>query len=210
MNSESVQGDDVFPVSPCEEDEEMCSGGRWQLNKRWSMMVRMRRSNAKRMKKEKLSDPTLSPSPAEVEEHNTTHMSCRSWCPACVHGKARDKHQRRDQSERGLPEEVFDCCFLGAEGEEETCRDSGGEGPSDPHDLRPHGVQGGYEFGADAMIDLEKWGHKEMILRRDGEFALKAVQEEVKARKNCPDDRGKLGSGRQSRIWSGRASCPSS
>ena len=65
MNSESVQGDDVFPVSPCEEDEEMCSGGRWRLNERWSMMVRMRRSNAKRMKKEKLSDPTL----CEIQEH---------------------------------------------------------------------------------------------------------------------------------------------
>ena len=42
-----------------------------------------------------------------------------------------------------------------------------------------------HEFGADAMIeDLEKLGYKEMILRCDGEPALKAVQEEVKARRN--------------------------
>ena len=40
-----------------------------------------------------------------------------------------------------------------------------------------------HEFGADAMIeDLEKLGYKEVILRCDGEPALKAVQEEVKAR----------------------------
>ena len=42
-----------------------------------------------------------------------------------------------------------------------------------------------HEFGAGAMVeDLEKLGYKDMILRRDGELALKAVQEEVKARRN--------------------------
>ena len=32
--------------------------------------------------------------------------------------------------------------------------------------------------------DCEKVGDKEMILRRDGEFALNALQDEVKARRN--------------------------
>ena len=42
-----------------------------------------------------------------------------------------------------------------------------------------------HEFGADAVIeDFEKLGFQEMILRCDGEPALKAVQEEVKARRN--------------------------
>ena len=78
---------------------------------------------SKRMKKEKVSDPIL----CETREHlhqqrkkNTTSRTFRSWCLACVHGKARDKHHRRDQSEKDLPEVVFDCCFLGAEGEEES------------------------------------------------------------------------------------------
>ena len=78
--------------------------------------------------------------------------------------------------------------LFGCRGRGRDCRDSGGEGPSDPHDLRPHGAQERlktHEFGADAMIEnLEKLGYKEMILRCDGKLALKAVQEEVKARRH--------------------------
>ena len=40
------------------------------------------------------------------------------------------------------------------------CRDSGGEGPSDPHDLRPLGAKEGktHEFGTDAMMEGFKKG----------------------------------------------------
>ena len=45
-----------------------------------------------------LRDPGT-PTPAEVEKHNATHLPFRSWCPACVEGKARDKpHRQREDS----------------------------------------------------------------------------------------------------------------
>ena len=45
-----------------------------------------------------------------------THMPFRSWCLACVEGKARDKHHQKVEGQVGkqVPEIVFDCCFLGS------------------------------------------------------------------------------------------------
>ena len=56
-----------------------------------------------------LRDPGA-PTEAEVERHNVTHLPFRSWCPACVEGKARDrKHKKQaDQDFKAVPEVVFD------------------------------------------------------------------------------------------------------
>ena len=184
MNAESVKDEDVFPVSPCEEDE-MCSGA---VDDDQNAEIECKEDEeGEAQQPHTLRDPGT-PSPGEVEEHNITHMPFRSWCPACVHGKARDKHhQRRDQSEKGLPEVVFDYCFLGAEGEEETVAIQVAKDRRTrmifAHMVPKKGKT--HEFGADAMIeDLEKLGYKEVIFRCDGEPALKAVQVEVKARRN--------------------------
>ena len=37
------------------------------------------------------------PTKAEEAEHNKTHLPYRSWCEACVQGKAPDNHHRRVQ-----------------------------------------------------------------------------------------------------------------
>ena len=65
-----------------------------------------------------LRDPGA-PTEAETERHNVTHLPFRSWCPACVEGKARDKlHKKQEEQEaKGVPEILFDYGFLGAEGE---------------------------------------------------------------------------------------------
>ena len=44
------------------------------------------------------------PSPAEVEEHNLTHLPFRNWCEACVRGKAKDEpHRQGDGTQSGVP-----------------------------------------------------------------------------------------------------------
>ena len=60
------------------------------------------------------------PTEEEVEKHNVTHMPFRSWFPACVEGKARDKAHRlnEEQNKKGVPEIVFDYGFLGSEAED--------------------------------------------------------------------------------------------
>ena len=182
MNSGSVKDEDVFPVSPCEEDEEIVEQEAVDDGQNAEIQCK-EDEEGEAQRPHTLRDPGT---PSEVEEHNITHMPFRSWCPACVHGKTRDKHQRRDQSEKGLPEVVFDHCFLGAEGEEETVAIQVAKDRRTrmifAHMVPKKGIT--HEFGADAMIeDLVKLGYEEMIFRCDGEPALKVVQE-VKVRRN--------------------------
>ena len=50
-----------------------------------------------------------------------------------------------------------------------------------------------HEHGAAAMVsDIERLGYKEVMLKCDGEPAMKSAQEEVKRRRMDPDDPGKL------------------
>ena len=59
--------------------------------------------------------PPVSPSPEELRIHRLTHYPFRSWCPACVAGRAKSwPHQRRqeDDDEDGVPSVSFDYCFL--------------------------------------------------------------------------------------------------
>ena len=58
---------------------------------------------------------------SKVKRHNVTHMPFGSWCPACVEGKARDKHLQKVEGEveKDVPEIIFHFCFLGSE-EEDT------------------------------------------------------------------------------------------
>ena len=126
------------------------------------------------------------PTPREIDEHNITHMPYRSWCSSCVSGKARDKpHRHGDQEQKSIPEIVFDYCFMGVEGEEtlaiQVARDRRTR-MLFAHVVPRKGMT--HEHGATAMLkDLSTLGYNEVILKCDGEPALKSVQEEVKSRR---------------------------
>ena len=57
-----------------------------------------------------------SPSRAEREAHEATHLPYRSWCPVCVQGRADNPPHRRlpppGEGERRLPEVHIDYAFL--------------------------------------------------------------------------------------------------
>ena len=135
-----------------------------------------------------LRDPGA-PTSKEIAEHNLTHIPFRSWCPSCVVGKARDRaHLKQADSEKQLPEVVFDYCFMANEGEEtiaiQVARDTRSK-MLFAHVVPRKGMT--HEHGATAMVsDLGRLGYHEIILKCDGEPALKAVQEEVKSRREQP------------------------
>ena len=118
-----------------------------------------------------------------------THMPYRSWCPICVEGRARDRpHRHQDgQESKELPEVVFDYGFLGGEGDEETvpvqiCKDRRTR-MIFAHVVPRKGFA--HEHGAAEMIrDIEKLGYSDIILKCDGEAALKTIQEAVRSRRN--------------------------
>ena len=137
---------------------------------------------------EVLRDPGA-PTQREVEEHNITHLPFRSWCPYCVSGKAQDRQHRlrkEDQMAKQVPEVVFDYGFFGGKEDEETLA------VQVARDRRTQMVFANvvprkgmiHEHGAKSMLeDLEKLGYQEIILKCDGEPALKNVQSEVQRRR---------------------------
>ena len=134
-----------------------------------------------------LRDPGA-PTESEVERHNVTHMPFRSWCLACVEGKARDKHHQKAEGQVGkeVPEIVFDYCFLGSEGEDtvaiQVTRDRRTR-MIFAHVVPKNGFS--HEHGATELIkDIAKLGYNEIILKCDGEPALKTIQEEVRRQRS--------------------------
>ena len=136
-----------------------------------------------------LRDPGA-PTQSEIDAHNITHLPYRAWCPACVAGKARDRlHKAFAYEDKGIPEVVFDYCFLGAEGEEETTAIQVAKDRRTrmifAHMVPRKGLT--HMHGAIEMVkDIEKLGYKEVILKSDNEPALRSVQEEVKKRRVEP------------------------
>ena len=139
---------------------------------------------------EVLRDPGA-PTLREQEEHNTTHLPFRSWCQHCVAGKAQDrphKTKKGAQMDKQLPEVVFDYGFLGGKDDEETlavqvARDRRTQMIFANVVPRKGMIQ---EHGAKSMVeDLAKLGYAEIILKCDGEPALKNVQAEVQRRRTA-------------------------
>ena len=125
------------------------------------------------------------PSAKEIAEHELTHLPHRSWCPACVTGRSRDRAHKRlsNREPSSVPCVVFDYGFLGGVGDEETvpvqiARDV------DTKMLFAHIVpRKGLvaEHGvAQLLKDIDRLGYKKLCLKCDGEPALLAIQEQVK------------------------------
>ena len=79
-----------------------------------------------------LRDPGT-PSRAEREEHELTHLPYRPWCDACVRGRAKDKMSLRlteAYSHSCVPRVRMDYCYLTEKIEEEEVADAVDQDPS--------------------------------------------------------------------------------
>ena len=105
-----------------------------------------------------------------------------------MEGKAREKHHQKIefQVDKEVPEIVFDYCFLGSEGEDtvaiQVTRDRRTR-MIFAHVVPKKGFS--HEHGATELIkDIAKLGYNEIILKCDGEPALKTIQEEVRRQRS--------------------------
>ena len=117
-----------------------------------------------------LRDPGA-PTQAEIEEHNLTRLPYRSWCPACIAGKARDRAHRLTEShhDEGVPRIVVDYCFVQGEEDEETVAIQVAKDRSarvlGAHVVPRKGLAS--QRGAHELLkDIETLGYGELILRR--------------------------------------------
>ena len=124
-----------------------------------------------------------------------------------MEGKAREEHHPKIefQVDKEVPEIVFDYCFMGSEGEDtvaiQVTRDRRTR-MIFAHVIPKKGFS--HEHGATELIkDIAKLGYNEIILKCDGEPALKTIQAKAAVRE---DDLGELASWRQSGERSSRAS----
>jgi hypothetical protein len=128
------------------------------------------------------------PTRDEVDRHNITHLPFRPWCPSCVTGQSKDKAHRKDVVEdKAIDEVVFDYGFLGSEGVKETLpvqvmKDIR-RGMIFAHAVPRKGLVDDHGVG-EIILDLEKLGLKRILLKCDGENALKHIQEEVQRRRS--------------------------
>ena len=56
----------------------------------------------------------------DIEEHNTTHIPAKAWCPWCVAGKMPNlAHRKIDEYDRAVPEIGIDYALMKEKGKEE-------------------------------------------------------------------------------------------
>ena len=169
----------------CEEED--TSSVKVAAQKTSSMMVTSCTSNVKRISKEKLCAPCNARSWntfTEVGQHNITHVPLRSWSSMCVRKCKRQTSSTKRSKREGCQRW---CSTLASWRGEDAVAIQVAKGRRTRIIFANLAPKKGktHEFGADAMmVGLERQGYKEMILLFDGEHALKAVQEDVNAKRN--------------------------
>ena len=139
-------------------------------------------------RKPKIMRDPGAPTRKEVDHHNITHLPFRPWCPSCVIGQAKDKSHKRDVvDDKSVDEIVFDYGFLGSEGVKETLpvqvMKDVRRGMIFAHAVPQKGLADDHGVG-EIIGDIEKLGLKRILLKSDGEAALKHIEEEVQRRRD--------------------------
>ena len=147
------------------------------------------------------------PSPAEVAEHELTHMPAKPWCEHCIRGRGRDEvHSKTDHVDQVVPVIEMDYYYLtekpekpdrasasaaaasAAVADEEeknsqtclvaVCRSTGYLFSTVVTEKGP-----GCSYAVAAMCSwLHELGHSRFILQSDGEPALVALRDAVRAK----------------------------
>ena len=132
----------------------------------------------------------IRPSKEEVESHNLTHLPYRSWCPHCVKGKAKRRHHRRrpNGSESEIP--VISVDYMWMKGRKGDGEDENKGNPilvmhcSESKLIWSKVVlmKGVEPYSVKVACDMISFsGHRKVILKSDGESAITALKDAVKA-----------------------------
>ena len=136
--------------------------------------------------------PTM-PSQEEVEAHMLTHVPYRSWCKHCVRGKAKGKpHFRTGAGKDEVPCVVLD--YMSMKGGKEEDSDDRGMPILVAKDMLNTPMSTGMVFARvvphkgrcpyaikSLAADVGALGYSQLVLKSDGEPAVQALKEAVKA-----------------------------
>ena len=126
------------------------------------------------------------PSPAEIEQHNVTHMPYKNWCELCVRFKGR-QDQHRDQDHMGTTETVVSLDYGFCTHEEQDAELLTVLVIHDRHTKSFHAVPTKSKAGQSMsylVTELVRFvsflGHREVCFRSDDERPLLALVESAK------------------------------
>ena len=129
------------------------------------------------------------PSARAVELHQYTHLPFRSWCPVCIAARAKEDSHRRSKPRdddyehdgSGLPIVSLDYQELDETSDSPTRVIVGKDESTGNvlcHKVLMKGI--GDEWAVKKLVqDIEDWGRSKVILKTDGEPAIKALQSRV-------------------------------
>ena len=142
----------------------------------------------------KIKKPEM-PTQKEIDEHMITHTPFRAWCPHCVAGHSSCGYHLRkkddQKEENSLPTVHMDYMYMKSEKKEEVTDE-------EEHDSMPILVmcdqktdmmfsslvpkKGAHAYAIMRVCnDLSLLGHERVVLRSDGEPALRSLKEAVQA-----------------------------
>ena len=132
------------------------------------------------------------PTEAEREDHCTTHMPYRSWCPICVKAKGKEEpHRSQAKKEKSIkPTVSFDYKSFGQE-EDIDDKATAIVGKDDKskivfaHICLQKGSSDKWVVKK-ILDDLDRLGYTDMILKSDGEPAILQLLEELKGQRSHP------------------------
>ena len=121
----------------------------------------------------------------EREEHEVTHATFRSWCEACVAGRATEDSHKRSATEPSVPLVAMDYGFLG--------RDTDVDLATILVLIQtPHSAVGSCQvlrkgpepYAIDCVLAyLDTWGLREVLLKADSEPAIQALVDAVRVKR---------------------------
>ena len=147
------------------------------------------------------------PTQAQREEHNLTHLPFRSWCRACLLGRARDAPSRKVKSQFAepiLPRVRMDYCFL----TEDVNRESGEHGEEEAEKARTSITvavmqeslsKSVWAYAVESKGSMEEWmvqqacedletvglKNERFVLKSDQEPAMVDVLKEIQKSRKC-------------------------
>ena len=147
------------------------------------------------VRKVKILPKPLTPTRAQREEHELTHVTFAPWCRHCVMSRSlNDGHRKKKKhnNDREVPVISGDFCFMGQSEQEKATpifvlRD---------HSTRitfAHVCEGKGIVDAEysdylrnaVLKDISSMGHSKIVLKTDGEPACKALQEHIKTSRDA-------------------------
>ena len=147
------------------------------------------------------------PTRGQREEHNLTHFPFRSWCRACVLGRAKDKPSRTIKAqfaESVLPRVRMDYCFL----TEDVDKESGEHGETEVESARTtitvavmqdSLTKSVWSYAVESKGSMEEWmvqqacedletiglKNERIVLKSDQEPAMVDVLKEIQKKREC-------------------------